>query len=69
MASLEDQQYSKQYLLDQTKSSEARYQSMVDQLKMEQARINTEIVALEKAIRSKLSGDKSKLSELGDSLP
>lgn len=66
MGSLEDQQYTKQYVLDQTRSSEARYRSMVDELKLEQSRINAEIVALEKAIRAKLTGDKSKLTELGD---
>lgn len=63
--SLEDQQYTKQYILDETRSSEARYKNLVNELKLEQDRINAEIIALEKAIRDKLSGDQSKLSELG----
>lgn len=62
---LEEQQYTKQYLLDKTKKSEAKYKALVSQLKLEQSRINAEIVSLEKAIRAKLSGDKSKLAELG----
>jgi len=66
-ANLEDQQYSKQYLLDKTKSSEARYQNLVQELKLEQSKINSEIVTLEKAIRARLSGqDASRLSELGE---
>jgi murein DD-endopeptidase MepM/ murein hydrolase activator NlpD len=64
--SLEDQQYTKQYLLDKTKQSESKYRNLVNELKLEQNRINSEIVALEKSIREKLSGDSSKLSELGD---
>ncbi len=64
--SLEDQQYAKQYILDQTWSSETRYKNLVYELKLEQNRINAEIVALEKALRAKLSGDQSKLRELGD---
>ena len=63
--SLEDQQYTKQYILNETRSSEARYTNLVNELKLEQNRINAEIVALEKAIRQKLSGDTSKLSDLG----
>ncbi|NCP17025.1 hypothetical protein COZ84_03430 [Candidatus Kuenenbacteria bacterium CG_4_8_14_3_um_filter_39_15] len=63
---LEDQQNTKQLILNQTKNSEARYQQTVQELKLEQSRINAEIVSLERAIRQKLSGDKSKLSQLGE---
>lgn len=65
-ANLEEQQYTKQYLLRKTRNSEARYKSLVAELKAEQARINSEIVALEKAIRAKLTGGGvNKLSQLG----
>jgi murein DD-endopeptidase MepM/ murein hydrolase activator NlpD len=66
---LEEQQYTKQYLLNQTRNSEAKYQQLVDELKAEQNKINSEIVALEKTMRSKLSGsDRTKLEELGDTI-
>ncbi len=65
--SIEDQQYTKEYLLTQTRRSESRYQSLVQELKAEQAQINAEIVSLEKKIRQKLSGnDKLKLEALGE---
>ncbi len=64
---LEDQQDTKQYLLRKTRNSEARYRKLVNELKAEQARINSEIVALEKTIRAKLSGGKvDKLKQLGE---
>ena len=63
---LEGQQSVKQSILSQARSSEQLYQNLVSELKLEQNRINAEIVTLEKAIRQKLAGDKSKLSELGD---
>ena len=63
---LEDQQYIKADLLSQTRRSEKKYQSLVAELKLEQSRINAEIVSLEKSIRAKLSSDKSKLSQLGE---
>ena len=65
-ANLEDQTDAKQYILQQTRSSEARYQSLIVELKEEQDKINSDIVALEKAMRKKLSVGSTKLEELGD---
>ncbi len=66
-ANLENQQQSKQYLLNKTRSSEARYKNLVQELKLEQNKINSEIITLEKTIRARLSGQGvNKLTELGD---
>jgi len=63
---LSGQQSSKNYILSQTRYSESRYQRLVRELELEQKKANTEIIALEKAMRAKLSGaNKSKLTELG----
>jgi len=64
---LESQQSVKASLLSQTKNSESRYQNLVNELKLEQKRINAEIVSLEKALRAKLTGDQTKLNQLGES--
>ncbi len=64
---LEEQQSTKEYLLRKTRSSEARYRNLVAELKAEQAKINSEIMALEKAIRAKLAGGSvNKLNQLGE---
>lgn len=63
---LEDQQSTKEFYLTQAKNSENKYQQLVEKLKAEQAQINAEIVSLEKAIRKKLEGSGSKLTDLGD---
>lgn len=49
--------YAKQSLLTESRNSEAKFQSLVEQLKSEQSAINADIVALEKQIRAKLGGD------------
>ena len=63
---LESQQSVKQNILYQTKNSEERYENMVNELRLEQQRMNSEIVVLEKTIRQKLTDDKNKLAELGN---
>ncbi|HRY63691.1 MAG TPA: M23 family metallopeptidase, partial [Patescibacteria group bacterium] len=50
----------------QTRSSEARYQTLIAELKQEQYKINSDIVTLEKAMRQKLSAGDNKLEDLGD---
>ncbi|NMC51490.1 peptidoglycan DD-metalloendopeptidase family protein, partial [Candidatus Kuenenbacteria bacterium] len=65
-ANLEDQTDAKQSILQQTKSSEARYQSLIADLKEEQGKINADIVTLEKAMRKRLSSSGTSLEELGD---
>ncbi|HOZ37059.1 MAG TPA: peptidoglycan DD-metalloendopeptidase family protein [bacterium] len=65
-ANLEDQTDSKQLILQQTRSSEARYQSLINELKQEQNKINADIVFLEKAMRQKLDSSGTKLQDLGD---
>ncbi len=64
---LTGQKASKKYILSQTRYSESRYRRLVRELEAEQNKANAEIMALEKAMRAKLSGaNKSKLSQLGD---
>ncbi|NMB47999.1 peptidoglycan DD-metalloendopeptidase family protein [Candidatus Kuenenbacteria bacterium] len=65
-ANLEDQTDGKQIILQQTRSSEARYQSLIAELKQEQNKINADIVYLEKAMRQKLDNSGNKLQDLGD---
>lgn len=64
-SNLEGQQSVKQNILSQAKNSEQRYQNLVSELKLEQQKINEEIVALEKTIRQKLAGGDGNLADLG----
>ncbi|MCX6792901.1 MAG: peptidoglycan DD-metalloendopeptidase family protein [Candidatus Falkowbacteria bacterium] len=50
---------SKAYILDETKSSEAEYQRLLAQAKREQQSASSDIVSLEKKIRSKLNAQGS----------
>ncbi|MFH1412820.1 MAG: peptidoglycan DD-metalloendopeptidase family protein [bacterium] len=63
------EQDSKTFLLSQTKSSEKEYQRLLELAKQEQEQASTEIAALEKTIREKLSRmDNNQLDEhAGDS--
>ncbi len=64
---LNEQKLTKQNILLQTKNSQNKFQSLLDQAKAEQASINADIVTLEKQIREKLSAQgKEKLRSLGD---
>lgn len=63
----EERTYAKQNLLKESRNSEAKFSSLVSQLKAEQSTINSDIVELEKKIRQQLSKDKNKLDSLGDS--
>ncbi|MBU4360700.1 peptidoglycan DD-metalloendopeptidase family protein [Patescibacteria group bacterium] len=58
--------YAKQSLLSESRNSEAKFQSLVAQLKAEQNSVNANIISLEKQIREKLSG-KSDFQALGGS--
>jgi len=65
--SLLEQQLTKQNILSQTKSSENKFQSLLSQVRAEQASANADVAALEKKLREKLSGGKvDKLKALGD---
>lgn len=65
--SLAEQIITKQNILSQTRNSEYRFQSLLSQVKSEQANINAEIASLEQQIRERLSGgDVDKLKALGD---
>ncbi len=55
--SLASRNYAKQDLLQESSNSEAKFKSLVAELKAEQSQINAEIIALEKQIRSELGGD------------
>jgi len=61
-ARLESQQYAKNLLLDETQSSERKYQSLVNQEKALQNSINNEITNLENTLRERLASDQ----QLGD---
>ncbi|MGB0757831.1 MAG: murein hydrolase activator EnvC family protein [Patescibacteria group bacterium] len=54
-AKLDSQQYAKNVLLDQTKSSERQYQQLIAEQRSLQDSINSEIVSLEQQLRSKLA--------------
>ncbi len=58
--------YAKQSLLSESRNSEAKFQSLISQLKAEQNSVNANIVSLEKQIREKLSGENN-LQALGGS--
>jgi len=64
--SLEDRSNAKKILLKESRNSEAKFSSLVTQLKAEQSSINNEIVDLEKKLRKKLSSGNNKLDTLGD---
>mgnify|MGYP000611685502 CR=1 FL=1 len=49
--------HAKQNLLDESRNSESKFQSLVNRLKTEQSEINADIISLEKQIRSKLGGN------------
>lgn len=63
---LEEHSYAKKTLLSESRNSEAKFSSLVSQLKAEQSSINSEIVDLEKKLRKKLTGKDNKLDALGD---
>ncbi len=65
--SLLEQQLTKQNILSQTKSSENKFQSLLSQVRAEQASANADIASLEKKLREKLSnGSVDKLKALGN---
>jgi len=51
---LQDEKTSTDYILDQTKMSEKKYQNLLDQAKAEQQAAENEIAGLEKAMREKM---------------
>jgi len=56
------EQQSKEVILEETKSSEAEYQKLLNQAKKEQLQAEAEVYSLEKAVRQKMSEkDKQKL--------
>lgn len=57
---LDEQKEVKQILLSETKSSERRFASLLEQAKQEQQAVNQEIVNLEKKVREKLEKQKQK---------
>lgn len=64
-ASGEERSYAKQNLLKESRNSEAKFNSLVSQLKAEQNSVNADIVELEKKMRQQISKDKDKLESLG----
>ena len=54
-ASLDGQKYAKNNLLEITHGQEAKFQTLLDQAKKEQAQINSDLVYLEKIAREKLN--------------
>lgn len=56
----DEQKEVKQILLSETKSSERRFTSLLEQAKQEQQAVNAEIVGLEKKVREKLEEQKQK---------
>jgi len=63
---LEDQSAARGQLLAETKNSESRFQSQLQEAKAEQIQINADIQTLEKVIRQKLAGQGPKaLEKLG----
>ena len=59
-AKLDEQKEVKEILLSETKSSERRFASLLDQAKREQQSVNQEIVNLEKKVREKLEEQRQK---------
>ncbi len=64
---LASEQESKNYVLDQTRSSERQYQRLLQLAKQEQQQAESNIVSLEKAMRAKLSNLSGKTLEFNDS--
>ncbi|MDO8425744.1 MAG: peptidoglycan DD-metalloendopeptidase family protein [bacterium] len=60
-----EEQRAKEQLLDRTRNNEQRYQQLVEDLKAEVAAIDTEIVALENAVRTKLEKIDENFGALG----
>ena len=62
---LEEKTTTKEVILENTQADEAKFQALLAEVRGEQAQINSQIVSLEKALRSRLTekGDKS-LSDL-----
>lgn len=63
---LSGERENKNYVIAQTKSSEAEYQRLLAAAKLEQEQAAAEIVSLEKAVRSKLSGISGDTLEFND---
>jgi len=63
---LATEQQNKNYLLDQTKSSEREYQRLLSLAKQEQQQAASDIVNLEKVVRAKLSKISGKALEFND---
>ncbi len=55
-STLESRSYAKKSLLTESRNSEAKFKSLVAQLRAEQSAINADIIALEQQIRKKLGG-------------
>lgn len=66
-AVLDVEKNNKIYILDQTKSSEQEYQSLLQQSKKEQAQANADIVSLERLVREKLTKQQGTKLELNTS--
>jgi len=64
-SSLDSRSYAKTSLLRESRNSENRFQSLVNQLKAEQSEINADIIALEKKLRGTL--DPSRLDSISAS--
>ncbi len=60
------EQQNKVYLLEETKSSEKEYQSLLQQAKREQQQINAEIASVEALIREKMSQQEKNRLESGN---
>ncbi|MFA5124212.1 MAG: peptidoglycan DD-metalloendopeptidase family protein [Patescibacteria group bacterium] len=64
---LNDKQQEKNYLITETKKSESKFQTLITDLKKEQAAANAQVAALEKKLRDQLSkkGEKERFNQLG----
>lgn len=65
---LESRSYAKKSLLSESKQSEAKFKTLVAQLKAEQSTINADLIALEKKMRQKLSQGENQLGALGSAI-
>jgi len=65
---LEKQKETKQYLINQTRNSEKKYQNLITDLKSQQAAANSAIASLERTLRGELEkqGGGEKLKSFGD---
>jgi murein DD-endopeptidase MepM/ murein hydrolase activator NlpD len=64
-AQLDSQETAKTYYLVETRKSEKKFQSLINQAKLEQQKINSEIVSLEKTIRQKLESSGKEVASTG----